>query len=104
MKFERYYKTLDSFVTAHPEVRRWTTRAQQFLYESDYLGLNWRWIDERLRSNEYITIFTCIIDCIKENMRRTDCSYDYDLQELLQKYRKLLQDELDDIARYYIQD
>lgn len=104
MKFERYHKTLDSFVTAHPEVKRWTTRTREYLYEGDYLGLNWRWIDERLRNNEHITVFTCIIDHIKEKMRRTNCSYDYDLQELLQKYRKLLQDELDDIARYYIQD
>lgn len=104
MKFERYHKTLDSFVAAHPEVKRWTTRGQQYLYEADYLGLNWEWVDAELRNNEHITIFTSIISCLKEKLRRTNCSYDYDPQELLQKYRKLLQDELDDIARYYIQD
>lgn len=104
MKFERYHKTLDSFVAAHPEVKRWTTNARYYLYEGDYLGLNWRWIDEKLRDNGHIDIFIGIITCIKEKMRQTTNSYDYDLQELLQKYRKLLQDELDDIARYYIQD
>lgn len=103
MNYERYHKTLDSFVATHPEVKRWTAKAQEFLYEGDYLGLNWRWLDAKLRENEYITVFTSIIGYIKDKLRQTDCSYDYNPQELLQKYRKLLQNELDDIAMYYIQ-
>lgn len=99
MNYERWHKTLDSFVAAHPEVKRWTTRGQQYLYEAYCLDLDWEWIDANLRNNEYIPLFIHIIHCIEEKLNQTTCSYDYDLQELLQKYRKLLQDEVDDIIK-----
>lgn len=98
-----YYKTLEEFKAGNSKLGNWTDRGWELLYDSYQIGINEQWVHAQMCENLYSRIYKNLICMLEECRMRMKYgrTYEFDVEAMLTKYRKMLYVELMDDLTYY---